>query len=159
MPTNSLSPDAQAIMGMTADTIGRDLLSALVTEIKLLPKPWQALSEAKQDDIIERLRARVETNVRMAVHLIAAQGRSTIVGDLESVAIKDGIKAVFKVSAGNESRHDLFDAVGKACLLVVADAGAHLGGMDEVQPDPDQRDIEDVDDVGESESRDLVVMD
>lgn len=47
--TKSLSPEAQAVMGMTAETVGEDLLSALVTEIKLLPKPWQALSEAKPD--------------------------------------------------------------------------------------------------------------
>lgn len=43
---------------MTADTIGKDLLSALVTELKLLPKPWPELSNGKQDDTIDRLRER-----------------------------------------------------------------------------------------------------
>lgn len=157
MTTKSLSPEAQAIMGMTAETVGKDLLSALVMEIKLLPDVWPKLLQAKQDDVIDRLQARVETNVRMAVHLIASQGRSTVVGDLESVAIKDGIKAVFKVSQGNESRHDLFDAVGKACLLIVADAGAHMGDMDAVGGEPDQREIDPGDDdERDSESRDLV---
>ena len=53
---------------MTAESMGVDLLQALVTELKLLPKPWPELSKAKQDDIIDRLRARVQHNVKMAVH-------------------------------------------------------------------------------------------
>ena len=129
------------ILSMTADTIGRDLLQALVQEIKLMPDVWQKLPETKQLDIIERLTKRVQTNVRMGVHLIASQGRTVVVGDLEGVTIKDGIKATFKISPANESRHELFDAVGKACLLVVADTTSHIGGMDEVKPDPDQRDL------------------
>lgn len=35
---------------MTADTIGKDLLSALLAEIKLLPEPWPKLPKKKQDD-------------------------------------------------------------------------------------------------------------
>ncbi|MDE2097799.1 MAG: cell division protein FtsK [Patescibacteria group bacterium] len=38
---------------MTAQTIGRDLLQALVQELRLLPKPWPELAEAKQNDIID----------------------------------------------------------------------------------------------------------
>jgi hypothetical protein len=132
------NPEMQAVLGMTADTIGKDLLSALVQEVRLMPDVWPKLAEQKQQDIIDRLRKRVETNVRMACHLIASTGRSVVVGDLESVAIKDGIKATFKVSPGNECRHSLFDSVWKACLLVVADASQHIGGMDEVQADPNQ---------------------
>lgn len=135
----TLSPEAQAVLGMAAETVGKDLLSALVTEIKLMPDVWPKLSQFKQQDVIDRLRSRVETNVRMAVHLIASEGRSTVVGDLESVAIKDGIKATFIVSKGNESRHDLFDAVGKACLLIVADVRDFTAGMGDVKGEPDQR--------------------
>ena len=143
---NTVAPEFAEIAGMTADTICVDLLSAVVTEIKLLPDVWQKLSENKQQDIIDRLRKRVETNVRMSVHLIASQGRKVVVGDLESVAIKDGIKATLKVSAGNESRHDLFDSVVKACLLVVSEVGGHLSGMDAVQASHDQSPLDLVND-------------
>lgn len=80
----------QGFLNMTAETLGKDLLGALVTEIKLLPEPWHKLSKAKQDDIIDRLRKRVESNVKMAVHLLAAEGRVTIAGDLDQITIKDG---------------------------------------------------------------------
>ncbi len=55
----------QDIRNMTADTIGKDLLGALLAELRLLPKPWEQLAQAKQDDVIDRLRKRVETNVKM----------------------------------------------------------------------------------------------
>lgn len=124
---------------MTAATIGKDLLSALVTELKLLPTVWAKLPKAKQDDIIDRLRDRVETNVKMAVHMLAAQGRTVVVGDLEQITIKDGAKAVIKVARSAESLHELYDAQGKAVLLVVSDAGEHTGGMDDVTGEADQR--------------------
>lgn len=60
---------------MTAETMGRDLLQALIAELRLLPKPWPQLPQDKQDDIIDRLRDRVMTNVKMAVHILSAQGR------------------------------------------------------------------------------------
>lgn len=127
------------IREMTADTIGRDILQALVQEIKLLPDLWVKMPKKKQDDVINRLRARVEHNVRMAVHLIASDNRTTIVGDLDQVTSKDGIKAVFKISSASKGRHHLLDSVGKACLIVIADADETVGGMDEVQGEADQR--------------------
>ncbi len=124
---------------MTADTIGKDILSAIVTELKLLPKPWPKLSESKQNDIIDRLRNRVESNVRMAVHLIASQGRTVVAGDLDQITIKDGVKAVVKFSSAAPNLHELYDAASKAVLVVVANAADHTGGMDEIRGDGDQR--------------------
>ncbi len=127
------------ILEMTADSVGRDLLQALVTELKLLPKPWVALTKAKQDDVIDRLRSRVEYQIKMAVHVLASDGRTTIAADLEQVTAKDGIKAQFKISQASQGRHDLFDSVGRACLIVLANAEDHTGGMNEIQGEHDQR--------------------
>ena len=127
------------IRNMTADSVGRDLLQALITELKLLPKPWAALTKAKQDDVIDRLRARVENQIKMAVHVLASDGRTTITADLEQVTAKDGIKAQFKISQASQGRHDLFDSVGRACLIVLANAEDHTGGMDDIQGEHDQR--------------------
>ena len=124
---------------MTATTIGRDLLSALVTELKLLPKPWAKLPQSKQDDIIDRLRDRVDANIKMAVHLIASEGRTVVQGDLDQVTIKDGAKVVIKIGRGAESLHDLYDSQGKAVLIVVADAQPHAAGMEKVRGEADQR--------------------
>ncbi|WPQ35225.1 ribosome modulation factor [Achromobacter xylosoxidans] len=124
---------------MTANTIGRDLLSALVAELKLLPQPWVKLSQSKQDDIIDRLRDRVDANIKMAVHLIASEGRTVVQGDLDQVTIKDGAKVVIKIGRGAESLHDLYDSQGKAVLIVVADSQPHTGGMGQVRGEADQR--------------------
>lgn len=134
-----MSEEIKATLGMTVNTIGKDLLSALVQEIKLLPDVWPKLSQSKQDDVIDRLRARVETNVKMAVHLLSSDGRVTVAADLESVTRKDGIKAVFKINSNSAGRHELFDSEGKVCLIVVANAEENLQGMDEVSGEPDQR--------------------
>lgn len=129
----------QDFRNMTADSVGKDLLGALLAEIKLLPDPWQKLSKAKQDDIIDRLRKRVDSNVKMAVHLLAAEGRVTIAGDLDQITIKDGVKAVVKFGAGVENLHELYDVAGKAILLVVANAADHLVGINEMAGESDQR--------------------
>ncbi|MDI3304889.1 MAG: DNA translocase FtsK [Burkholderia multivorans] len=130
------------VLHMTAETIGKDLLSALVTEIKLLPDLWVKLSEKKQNDVIDRLRARVEHNVKMATHLIASDGRVVVQGDLVQITIKDGVKAAVEFSSAAPNLHDLYDAQGKAVLLVVANAAAHTGGMDEVRGESDQRGLD-----------------
>lgn len=136
------APEIKAVLGMTADTIGKDLLSAIVQEIRLLPDVWVKLPKAKQEDIISRLRDRVTANFRMAVHLIASQGRTVVVGDLEQITIKDGTKAVIKIGRGAESLHELYDAQGKAVLIVVSDASDHTGGMDELKGEADQRGLD-----------------
>ncbi|WP_308170805.1 cell division protein FtsK [Ralstonia syzygii] len=131
--------EVKAVLEMTSATVGRDILSALVLEVKMLPSVWAKLSQAKQDDIIDRLRKRVDANVKMAVHLIASEGRTVVAGDLDQITIKDGVKAVVKFSSAAPNLHELYDASGKAVLMVVANPAQHSGGMDEVRGESDQR--------------------
>ncbi|MGK2829197.1 DNA translocase FtsK [Ralstonia pseudosolanacearum] len=127
-------------MSMTTDTLGKDLLSALVLELKMMPGTWVKLSQKKQDDIIDRLRSRVDGAVKMAVHLIAANGRTVVQGDLDQITIKDGAKAVVKIGKSATALHDLAEAQGKAVLLVLGGNGEeHTAGMDEVKGESDQR--------------------
>ncbi|MEK7916606.1 cell division protein FtsK [Burkholderia contaminans] len=131
--------DSKNVLNMTAGTIGKDLLSALITELRLLPDVWVKLSEQKQNDIIDRLSRRVEHNVKMAVHLIASDGRIVVQGDLDQITIKDGVKAVVKFGGSAPNLHELYDASGKTVLVVVANPGEHTSGMDEVRGESDQR--------------------
>lgn len=137
--SNEAQDAAKALLGMTADTVGRDLLQALVQEIKLLPDVWPKLSKAKQDDVIERLRDRVAHNVMMAVHLISADGRTVVAGELDQITIKDGVKAVIKFSMSAPSLQELYECSGKSVLVVVANASDNLGGMSEIRGEADQR--------------------
>lgn len=126
-------------LAMTATTIGADLLQALVQEVKLLPDVWPKMSKAKQDDVIERLRKRVVHNVQMATHLIASDGRVTVVAELEQITVKDGIKAVLTMSKNDPNRHGLIDCQGKTVLIALADAEAHMGEVAAVRGEEDQR--------------------
>lgn len=126
-------------LAMTAKTIGADLLQALVQEVKLLPDVWPKLSQAKQDDVIERLRKRVIHNVQMATHLIASDGRVTVVAEMEQITVKDGIKAVLTMSKNDPNRHSLIDCQGKTVLIALADAEAHMGEVAAVRGEEDQR--------------------
>lgn len=124
---------------MAATTVAGDLLAALIDELRLIERPWQSLPEVDQQDVIERLRARVKTNVEEAVRTIAADARPVIAAEVESVTVKDGIKAVLKLSKGDPNRHHLVDAQGDVVLIVVAGAAQYTGGLDAVQAEPDQR--------------------
>ncbi|WP_293005867.1 ribosome modulation factor [Nitrosomonas sp.] len=126
---------------MTADTVGKDLLGALVTEIKLLPDVWPKMSKKKQDDVIDRLRSRVEDNVRMAVYTIASRDRTVVAGSIDQITIKDGVKAVIKFGSHSENLGGLYEAASesKSVLVVVADAGEFTQGINQVAGEDDQR--------------------
>ena len=128
---------------MTAETAGKDLLGALVTEIKLLPDVWQKLPKAKQDDVIERLRNRVMANVNMVVHVIASQNRITVAGQLDKVTIKGNVEAVIKFGINAGNLPGLFEAAAeqgdKTVLVVVGGAEEYTQGMDDVRGEDDQR--------------------
>ena len=136
---NDMENDRKKLLNMTAETVGKDLLAALVQEIKLLPNTWPKMSESRQNDLIDRLRNRVETNVKMAVHIIASNGRTVVAGDLEQIVIKDGVKAVLKFSESAPSIDELYRSTGKAVLVTVGSAEEFTGGMDEVRGESDQR--------------------
>lgn len=121
-----------------ASHVAGDLLSALVDELRTLQKPWQATSEFEQRDVIDRLRRRVRSNVATACRLIAAADRPTLDAIVDQVVFKDGVKAVLTMSKANPSVHDLADAAGSEVLIVVSGAEGFMGGVDDVQPDPDQ---------------------
>lgn len=135
------SEEEKAILNMTAQTAGKDLLSALIDEIRTMPDVWQKLSESKQADIIERLAKRVDYTVKRVVHLIASDGRIVVAGDVEQIVIKDGVKAVVKFSKNAPNLHHLYETESSAVLVVVANASDFTGGMDDIKPDPDQQDL------------------
>lgn len=122
---------------MTTETVAADLTKAVLDELALMPKPWQQLPQSHQQDIIDRMSKRVVANVAMTVRLIAEAGRKTIVAEVESVAVKDGAKAVFKVSGSGI--HDIVDAQGKEVLVIVSSPDEFMKGVHDIKGEPDQR--------------------
>jgi len=122
-------------------TAGKTLLQALLTEVRLLQKPWQNTPEAQQRDVIGRLRTQVEEAVKVAVHQIAGNGMPSLTAHVESVMFKDGIKATLKLARGNPVIHELADAEGSAVMIIITDTAQHTDDMHTVKPDPDQKSL------------------
>lgn len=129
---------AVAAVEMAAETMTGDLLAACVDELKIQRDVWSKLSEEEQQEAIYRLSSRITDNVRQAVEIIASGNRPTIVATVESVTVKDGIKAVLTLQKHDAHRHELVDAAGQSVLLIVAGASEFYGGTENVKPDPNQ---------------------
>lgn len=128
-----------AAVEMAAETMTGDLLAACIDELKIQRDVWPKLGEEEQQEAIYRLTARITENVRQAVEIIASANRPTIVATVESVTVKDGIKAVLTLQKHDEHRHELVDAAGTSVLLIVGGASEYYGGTEKVKADPDQK--------------------
>lgn len=126
------------VIEVQADLAGRDLLHALVDELRLLPKPWPALPETEQEEIIERLRKRITHMVRSAVAAIAADGNITVEAELETLRYKKkSHQALLRLGEGFD-RSELVSRLGHGVVIVCTDASRYLTNIGEVKADPDQ---------------------
>lgn len=105
-----------------------DLMHSMLDEVKAIPDVWQKLPQYKQDQVLARIEGRSRTILGRVVEIIAADARPSIPANVESVTVKDGIKAVLAVSRSSPQRHDLVDAQGSAVMIVIADAEPYTGG-------------------------------
>lgn len=149
--TGEITEPATEIVEQPADEQGpafdaavfasRDLLEALILEIKLQERPWDAMTQAMQDEVIERLRNRVETNVRKTVGLIVSDDKVVMPATVESVTFKEGVKAVLKISRHAVGRHDLADCEGSDVVVVIVDPKIYMRSTHEIKGRPDQQTI------------------
>ncbi|MEO7917718.1 MAG: hypothetical protein ABIR16_08755 [Dokdonella sp.] len=123
---------------IAAETMLGDLVSLVLDEIRAAPDVWPRLGQQEQDDVIDRVKRRCGEAVEDCVRIIATQGFSRIRATVESVAIKDGIKAVVTLSKHDPNRHELADAQGSSVYLVLADPEQFSGGTAGIKGDPDQ---------------------
>lgn len=126
---------------IAAETMHGDLMAVVLDEIKALPDVWQKLGEIEQDQVIGRVKLRTEAVIRTCVEMLATKGFVRIPAKVDSVTVKDGIKAVLTLSQFATARHDLVDAQGETCYIVLADIDAFAGGTEEHKADPDQGEL------------------
>lgn len=134
------APDLNAVQ-LAEESVGTQLLKALVQEIQHLQKPWQNMPAAQQQHVLDRLTNAVRENVQKAVKMIASQGHTCMNASVESVTFKDGVKAVLKLPRGNVDNHELAESTDRQVLIVIMNAEQHTDGMHVVKPDPDQKDL------------------
>lgn len=132
-------PDTQERESIAASTMLGDLMSLVIDELKAAPDVWQKLGEVEQDDVIDRVKRRCGSAIEDCVQLIATQGFTRIRAKVDSIAVKDGIKAVLTLSQHDVARHELIDSQGTTVYIVLADPDAFAGGSEVIKAEPDQQ--------------------
>lgn len=125
--------------GVAAETMLGDLMTLVLDELKAAPDVWQKLGENEQDDVIDRVRRRCEDAVEDCVRIIATQGFARIRAKVDTITVKDGIKATLTLSQHDPERYELIDAQGSSVFIVVADVEQFSGGTSGIKAEPDQR--------------------
>ena len=99
---------------------------------------WQKLSEEKQAEQIDRVTVGIRHAVIRAVEIVSSNNLPRIVAKVESITIKDGIKAVMQLSKQDPNRNALADSQGLSAIIVVTEAADFLGEGEKPQADKDQ---------------------
>jgi hypothetical protein len=119
------------------------LVSAMLAQIQHHPKPWTAIPEEEQRDIIAQLDNAARHFIGEIVTLIRANGQPAIRGLLEKYTDKGDIVATLKISKFGTDGAEvdvigvLHKAVGKYVLLTPASAEEFNGGGDLPEAMPD----------------------
>lgn len=102
------------------------------------PKPWSAMTEAEQRDVAFAVERSVQSTVRAACVLLAAEDRPHIMARLEKFTAKGGkYQAALVSQGGPELAADLARLDGHVVLIISADGEryANPDGDAAVQPD------------------------
>lgn len=133
--------DALHPIQLAADTLGRDILGALVDELKAAPDCWQKMNSIQQDDCINRLRKRTHEVVTSALELLLRGHYPSCEAELDSISVRKGIQVRLTIPRGSRNFHELADAVGTRVLVVIADPEDYEQRMDEVRAAADQGEL------------------
>lgn len=90
-------------------------------------RPWNQRSEFEQRETVRAVEEAVRAAVTLAIELMAANGQAAIKAHIDSVQIKDVVKAVLVVQRNDPNWHALADAQGSNVLVIVADADLFTG--------------------------------
>ena len=124
---------------MTGDL--RDVLIDIMRTPKLTGKAWKDMSEDEQRQVRDQITSKVDFAVSRAVDIIKSEGRQHVKVLLKSVTIKDGIKGSFEAPKASELRHELIDAQGDTCLIVLLGSEKYKGERAPVKIDKDQPEL------------------
>lgn len=118
-------------------SFGAAVMKVVIEQLRTLPEVWQKIPEEQQQGIIELAREEVEKAVRAGIANAVAFGFPHTEVGIESLAVKSASKVVLSLS-DPEALHELVDAVGRKCVLVLVDPEMFTTGMDAFKADADQ---------------------
>ena len=128
---------------LAVTTLSGDIRDAILERLRHEQdtRPWNERSETEQRNTINRIDSMAQNLVREACMLIAGEGQTTISAKIESVTVKDEIKATVTVPRHDNNRFALVDAQGARVLMVVVQPELHIAERAPVRVTPDQPDL------------------
>lgn len=129
------------VKDIAAEEMGKKLLESLIGVVQSIKRPWDEMTQSEQDDAIGKMRFAVKMATTQAVRLIGSNGATHVVGTLDQITIKDGVKAVVQIGKNAENLPELFEAQGGE-VLIVCSRQDYLDGINEVKGEPDQGSFE-----------------
>ncbi|SEB72586.1 hypothetical protein SAMN05216178_2018 [Pseudomonas saponiphila] len=126
---------------VASQLLEHDLVQVVLDQLRGQARPYGDLSESAQQATIERVTLGVHTAVQLAIRVIASNGVKTVPVDVKRVQVDDkSLTVTAKVDGKDPSKHDLVDAAGHLCLLVMA-PDDYSEALDDFVPDRDQKDL------------------
>lgn len=140
--TEATAQAEQSAVGPIAAVLGRDILSALVQQVKSQPDHWHRMNEINQKKQIDNMREATRQIVHHAVRVLVAGAQyKAIACKLDGLTFKEGIKGTFALESGAEGRHELADAVGQRALIVLANVDDYTQRMEDIKETADQMEL------------------
>lgn len=130
------------VKDIAAEEMGKKLLESLIGVVQSIKRPWVEMTQYEQDDAIEKMRYAVKVATTQAVRLIGSNGATHVVGTLDQITIKDGVKAVVQIGKNAENLPELFEAQGGEVMIVCGGGQDYLKDINEVKGEPDQGSFE-----------------
>lgn len=106
---------------------------------------WKTFKQAQQEEIVKSCEYLAREMIRKISNIIASRGFKAFHCTLESVMIKDGIKAVLKASKNAEGIDTLLRSQGGSVTVVLTDINPYLGQRNKPEIDKDEPSLLDED--------------
>lgn len=102
---------------------------------------WDKLSEGKQRDCVHAAGQVAYETVSRAAHIIAARGLRSVVGTLQQVTVKDGLKLVVTAPKSVAELQRLVECQGSSIVIVLSDAAGFHATRTEPKIDHDEPEL------------------
>jgi len=119
-------------------SLGEEVLVAMIDELKIVGTSWQQLSEEKQDEAISRIRQRLIYFIQKVATQVIAQDAPALPVVIDQVVFKDGMKVTLSAGKMTSARHEIADATGQVATLLLTDLEGLFVGMSDIKGDPQQ---------------------
>lgn len=129
-----------AAIAAASESLGRDMLDALMTQIEKLPG-WSMASASTRELALRDFKQAVENTIQTAIQVIGTGQFPACAATLANVSFGADIRATLKIDRNAPGRHDLVDMAGLPVVILMASPDDYLARMQDVKLRSSQGDL------------------